>query len=155
MRAHSQLGFINPSQLTRLASSLVASLGVRPAELNKKVKELSGGNQQKVVIGKWLATEPKLLLLDEPTQGVDVGAKCDLHTRIAELKRRGTAILMVSSELPEVLGVADRILVMHRGRIAGELARGATESEIAELAFGRVAEPLHQTNSGGASTAVG
>jgi ribose transport system ATP-binding protein len=155
MRAHSQLGFINPTQLTRLASSLVASLGVRPAELDKKVKELSGGNQQKVVIGKWLATEPKLLLLDEPTQGVDVGAKCDLHTRVAELKRRGTAILMVSSELPEVLGVADRILVMHRGRIVGELARGATENEVAELAFGRVAAPLHQANSGRASTAVG
>jgi ribose transport system ATP-binding protein len=154
MRAHSRWGFINLSQLTRLASSLVATLGVRPAELNKKVKELSGGNQQKVVIGKWLATEPKLLLLDEPTQGVDVGAKCDLHTRVAQLKRGGAAILMVSSELPEVLGVADRILVMHQGRIAGELARGATESEIAELAFGRVAEPFHQINSGRASTAL-
>ena len=77
---------------------------------------LSGGNQQKVVIGKALATEPRILLLDEPTRGVDVGAKAEIHGQISELKQRGAAILMVSSELPEALNVADRLVVLHEGR---------------------------------------
>ncbi len=137
MRRNARLGILNRRRLAVLARDLIASLGVRPAQPRKKAIELSGGNQQKVVIGKWLATEPKVLLLDEPTRGVDVGAKSDLHKLIAAAKSRGAAILMVSSELPEVLGVADRIIVMHAGRVAGELPRGTDETAVTELAFGR------------------
>ena len=95
-----------------------------------------------MVLGKWLATEPRLLLLDEPTRGVDVGAKSEIHHQIAQLKERGVAILMVSSELPEVLSVADRIVVMHEGRAVGELPRGVTENDVMELAFGQTREPM-------------
>ncbi|WP_343716582.1 ATP-binding cassette domain-containing protein, partial [Inquilinus sp.] len=127
------------------AARLIRQLGVRPPDPRKRVGDLSGGNQQKVVIGKWLATRPRVLLLDEPTRGVDVGAKSELHALIAELKAQGAGILMVSSELPEVLGVADRIVVMHEGRTAGELPRGATETEVMALAFGRSAEAQRPT----------
>ncbi|MDQ0470810.1 ATP-binding cassette domain-containing protein [Labrys wisconsinensis] len=153
MRGRSRLGLVGPRALAGLAADLIAALGVRPAQPGKKTIELSGGNQQKVVIGKWLATEPRVLLLDEPTRGVDVGAKSELHALIARLKARGAAILMVSSELPEVLGVADRILVMHAGRLAGELPRGAGESEVMALAFGR-SPGSHPTLQGGAAAAV-
>lgn len=121
--------------ITGLAETLIARLGVRPAHADKLAGNLSGGNQQKIVLGKWLATGPKLLLLDEPTNGVDVGAKFEIHKLIADLKAQGVAILMVSSELPEVLGVADRIVVLSGGRVAGELARGATEEQVTSLAF--------------------
>ena len=83
--------------------------------------ELSGGNQQKVVIAKWLATRPKVIILDEPTKGIDVGSKAAVHDFIGELAREGLAVIMVSSELPEVMGMADRIVVMHEGRIVAEL----------------------------------
>ncbi|MGK9232099.1 ATP-binding cassette domain-containing protein [Inquilinus limosus] len=137
IRAKSALGLVRPSALAAEAGRLIRQLGVRPPDPRKRVGDLSGGNQQKVVIGKWLATRPRVLLLDEPTRGVDVGAKSELHALIAELKAQGAGILMVSSELPEVLGVADRIVVMHEGRTAGELPRGATETEVMALAFGR------------------
>jgi len=137
MRRDAQFGFLRRRRLGAVARDLIGSLGIRPPQPRKKTTELSGGNQQKVVIGKWLATEPKVLLLDEPTRGVDVGAKADLHRLIAGYKTRGSAILMVSSELPEVLGVADRILVMHAGRIVGELPRGVDEATVTALAFGR------------------
>jgi ribose transport system ATP-binding protein len=97
---------------------------------------LSGGNQQKVVIGKWLAVSPSIVLLDEPTSGVDVGAKSEIHRIIGQLKKAGAAILLVSSELPELLGVSDRIVVIRQGRSVGELPRGASEREVMELAFG-------------------
>jgi ribose transport system ATP-binding protein len=137
IRRHSPFGLISRPRVTALARDLIARLAVRPAQPGKRTLELSGGNQQKVVIGKWLATGPRVLLLDEPTRGVDVAAKADLHRLIAGYKSRGAAILMVSSELPEVLGVADRIVVMHDGRVAGELPRGADEATVTELAFGR------------------
>jgi ribose transport system ATP-binding protein len=137
LRGNSPGGILRPARIAGLAEDLVARLGVRPADPARAVGTLSGGNQQKVVLGKWLATEPRLLLLDEPTRGVDVGAKSEIHQFIAALKQRGVAILMVSSELPEVLSVADRIVVMHEGRAAGELDRGAQESDVMDLAFGR------------------
>jgi len=140
IRARSAFGLVRPSALAAEAGRLIRQLGVRPPDPRKRVGDLSGGNQQKVVIGKWLATRPRVLLLDEPTRGVDVGAKSELHALIAELKVQGAGILMVSSELPEVLGVADRIVVMHEGRTAGELPRGATETEVMALAFSRSAE---------------
>jgi ribose transport system ATP-binding protein len=137
IRDNSPLGITRPAPTNALARDMIERLGVRPSDPGRQVGYLSGGNQQKVVLGKWLATEPKLLLLDEPTRGVDVGAKSEIHHLIARLKQRGVAILMVSSELPEVLSVADRIVVMHGGRSVGELARGASENDVMELAFGR------------------
>jgi ribose transport system ATP-binding protein len=135
IRHHSKAGFLPRRALDQLAAKIIAQLGVRPPDPGNLAANLSGGNQQKIVIGKWLATAPKLLLLDEPTNGVDVGAKFEIHNLIADLKQQGVAILMVSSELPEVLGVADRIVVLSGGRVAGELPRGASEEQVMSLAF--------------------
>jgi len=100
---------------------------------------LSGGNQQKVALARWLATEPAVLILDEPTQGIDVGAKAEIHRLMSDLAGRGIAILMISSELPEVLGMSDRIAVMHGGTIVGTIDRSAaTQESIMELALGHV-----------------
>ena len=97
---------------------------------------LSGGNQQKVVIAKWMATHPSVLILDEPTRGIDVGAKKEIHLLMSELVRQGVAIVMISSELPEILGMSDRIYVMHDGRIKGEIARSdATQESIMKMAI--------------------
>jgi rhamnose transport system ATP-binding protein len=90
---------------------------------------LSGGNQQKIVLGKWLANKPRLLILDEPTRGIDVGAKAEIHRLMGELAREGVAILMISSELPEVLGMSDRVLVMREGRLVAEFARSEASSQ--------------------------
>lgn len=106
-----------------LAQQMVERLSIKCSAIDQKVSELSGGNQQKVVIGKWLATEPKLIILDEPTQGIDIGAKAAVHAFIGELVTRGVAVILVSSELPEVMGIADRIVVMHKGRIVRLFAR--------------------------------
>ena len=98
---------------------------------------LSGGNQQKVVLGKWLALKPRLLLLDEPTRGVDIGAKQEIYRLMEELAESGVAILFVSSEMPEIIGMSDRALVMHEGRITGELPRSElTEERVMQLATG-------------------
>jgi len=100
------------------------------------IKNLSGGNQQKVVLAKWLATMPSVLILDEPTRGVDVGAKKEIHAIIDELAKTGMAIIVISSELPEVLGICDRIIVMQNGRIKGELLRDdATQVKILQMAI--------------------
>jgi ABC-type sugar transport system ATPase subunit len=108
------------------------------------VKALSGGNQQKVVLAKWLITEPKILILDEPTRGVDIGAKAEVHRIISELASRGLAIILISSELPEVLAMSDRVLVMHEGRVAGVFDRGeATQEKVMFAATGQV--PLFRT----------
>ncbi|MGE6738118.1 ATP-binding cassette domain-containing protein, partial [Streptomyces sp. NPDC059900] len=101
---------------------------------DQEARYLSGGNQQKVVIAKWLAARPRVLLFDEPTRGVDVGAKAAIHTLVRELAREGIAVLIVSSELPELIGMSDRILVMAEGRIAGELPAGAAEEDVMRLA---------------------
>ena len=98
---------------------------------------LSGGNQQKVLVGRCLALEPGILLLDEPTRGVDVGAKAEIYQLIDDLARRGMAVILVTSELPELLGLADRILVMREGRLVGELAGGAREEEVIAVAMGQ------------------
>jgi L-arabinose transport system ATP-binding protein len=101
------------------------------------VAKLSGGNQQKVVFARWLAREPKVLILDEPTRGIDVGAKAEIYRLIEELAEAGMAILLISSEMTELRGLADRILVMHGGRIAGELrGEAATEEAVLDLAMG-------------------
>ena len=98
---------------------------------------LSGGNQQKVVLAKWLALSPKILILDEPTRGIDVGAKAEVHALMSQLAQEGMGIIMISSELPEILGMSDRILVMHEGRAAGEFTRDqATQDDIMRAATG-------------------
>ncbi|MEO3815814.1 sugar ABC transporter ATP-binding protein [Plantactinospora sp. B24E8] len=109
-------------------------LQVKAGRLTDPVSTLSGGNQQKVVLAKWLATEPRVLIVDEPTRGIDVGTKAEVHRLMSRLAADGVAVLMVSSELPEVLGMADRVLVMHEGRLVRELTRDAADEESVMLA---------------------
>ena len=125
-------------RLPRRASvpELARQVDLRTKNLERDVRFLSGGNQQKVVLAKWLATRSKILLFDEPTRGIDVGAKAGIHELIRELARAGAAVLMISSELPEVIGMSDRILVMRNGSIAGELPAAPTEADIMFLATG-------------------
>jgi ABC-type sugar transport system ATPase subunit len=115
-------------------ADLTERVDVRAASLEQEVRFLSGGNQQKVVLAKWLATRPDVLIFDEPTRGIDVGAKAGIHELMRELANRGVAILMISSELPEVIGMSDRIMVMRNGTVAGELPAGSSEQEILLLA---------------------
>ena len=120
-----------------LAESMRTKLGIRAPHIHQIVGLLSGGNQQKVVLAKWLARSPKVLILDEPTRGVDVGAKSEIYALMDELARNGTAVLMISSDLEEVLGVSDRVLVMHEHRLAGELSRSElSEEAVMHLATG-------------------
>jgi rhamnose transport system ATP-binding protein len=107
----------------------VARFSVRATSLDQIAGRLSGGNQQKIVLGKWLANKPKLLILDEPTRGIDVGAKAEIHRLMSELAAQGLAILMISSELPEVLGMSDRVLVMREGRFVAEFSRAEATPE--------------------------
>jgi len=125
----SRMGLIRSVAENRLAREWATRLQLKYHRLDDPAGFLSGGNQQKVVLAKWLATEPKVLILDEPTRGIDVGTKAEVHRLMSELAGRGLAVLMISSELPEVLGMADRVLVMHEGRLTGELARGEADEE--------------------------
>ncbi|WP_394828620.1 sugar ABC transporter ATP-binding protein [Pendulispora albinea] len=119
-----------------LVREYASKLRVRTPSLEREVRTLSGGNQQKVVLARWLARRPKLLILDEPTRGVDVGVKAEIYAIIAELAREGIAVLVISSDLPEVIGLSDRIVVMHCGRVTGEVHRSeATEERIMALAM--------------------
>jgi ribose transport system ATP-binding protein len=132
-------GVVHPRVEKNLAREYVERLSIRTPSLDQRVKFLSGGNQQRVVLSKWLATRPKVLILDEPTRGVDVAAKADIHGLMCELAKSGVAILMISSDLPEVLAMSDRILVMCRGRITGEFnAAEATQEAIMRCATGEV-----------------
>jgi rhamnose transport system ATP-binding protein len=116
-------------------------LRIKTPSVESEVRGLSGGNQQKVVLAKWLATQPKLLIVDEPTRGVDVGAKSEVHRTLSQLAKEGMAIIMISSDLPEVIGMADRVLVMHEGKLTAELARSeATEEAIMFAATGQTGE---------------
>ena len=125
-----RFGVVSPARERRLAQKYVDRLRVKTPSLGQAVRNLSGGNQQKVVLAKWLATEPRVLLLDEPTRGVDVGAKQEIHALIRELAADGLAVVMASSEMPEILAVADRIVVLAEGRITAEFARGAATEEL-------------------------
>jgi len=129
LRALSRLGLIRGVAERRLAEEWAERLQLRFHRLDDAVGTLSGGNQQKVVLAKWLATEPRVMIVDEPTRGIDVGTKAEVHRLLSELAGRGVAVLMISSELPEVLGMADRVLVMHEGRISGELSRADADEE--------------------------
>ena len=113
----------------------IKSMRVKTPDQETKIRSLSGGNQQKVILGRWLLTDPTVLLLDEPTRGIDVGAKYEIYQLILNLAKQGKTVIMVSSEMPELLGVCDRILVMSGGRLAGEVnAADTTQEEIMTLA---------------------
>ena len=120
----SNRGFLKLAEEFKLAREYTERLDLRAASLDTQVGNLSGGNQQKVVIAKWLATQPKVIILDEPTKGVDIGSKAAVHEFMAELAAQGLAVIMVSSEIPEVLGMSDRVIVMREGRMVAELANG-------------------------------
>ena len=131
-------GLISSRSEEELAQTWGQRLRLKAANMTVPVGTLSGGNQQKVVIGKWLAADPKVLIIDEPTRGIDVGAKAEVYRTLADLVREGMAVLMISSELPEVLGMADRVLVMHEGRLSAELTRAdANEERIMSAALGQ------------------
>ena len=135
----SRAGLIDRAAEQREAAKYVEQFRIRTPSVLTEVESLSGGNQQKVALARWLATKPAVLILDEPTQGVDVGAKAEIHALMQDLVERGLAIIMISSELPEVLGMSDRIVVMQRGRVAGTLTREeATQDRILALALGSI-----------------
>ncbi|WP_127753336.1 sugar ABC transporter ATP-binding protein [Devosia sp. 1566] len=128
-------GFVQQGPLSRACEEMSAKLRIKAPSLEEQVENLSGGNQQKVLIGRWLLTGPKILILDEPTRGIDVGAKAEIHRLVTQLARQGVAVIMISSELPEVLGMSDRIMVMHQGRVTGILDRAeADQVKIMDLA---------------------
>ncbi|MFO1073865.1 MAG: sugar ABC transporter ATP-binding protein [Geminicoccaceae bacterium] len=134
-------GFLDLAAELALTRRYGERLQVRAASWSQPVEQLSGGNQQKVVIGKWLATRPKVIILDEPTKGIDVGAKAAVHDFMVELAEQGLAVIMVSSELPEILGMADRIVVMHAGRVRTVLAREAATPEAVVTAATGAGDP--------------
>ncbi|CAN7530644.1 sugar ABC transporter ATP-binding protein [Rhizobium sp. LjRoot258] len=128
-------GFVQESSIEATCEDMAKKLRVKTPNLDERVENLSGGNQQKVLIGRWLLTKPKILILDEPTRGIDVGAKAEIHRLVTEMARNGVAVIMISSEMPEVLGMSDRIMVMHEGRVTGFLNRDeATQIKVMELA---------------------
>lgn len=130
----SKHGLINDALEYETIESYVEKLSIKTPSMEKEVKDLSGGNQQKVVVAKWLANNPQILIVDEPTRGIDVAAKKEIHNLISNLAKSGVAIIMISSEMPEVLGMCDRIYVMHEGRIRSELCREeATQEKIMKV----------------------
>lgn len=141
LRRHSRTGgFLNRSQEASDTAEMIRRLRIKTPDENQVVQFLSGGNQQKVVLGKWLSMKPEVLLLDEPTRGIDIGAKQEIYLLMEELAAQGMAILFVSSEMEEVLGMSDRTIVMHEGRITGELSRDQlSEEAIMQLATGNMA----------------
>jgi len=132
----SRFYFVRRGLERKIAAGFIEKLRVRTPSLEQEVGKLSGGNQQKVVLARWLAAKPKLLILDEPTRGIDVGAKAEIYHLIDDLANEGLGIMFISSELPEILGLSDRIYVMQNGRITGELSgAGATEEAVLGLAM--------------------
>jgi ribose transport system ATP-binding protein len=137
LEAVAPAGFISPSRERAAAAKYIHDLMIRTPSGEQTVRNLSGGNQQKVVLAKWLFTDSKFLIFDEPTRGIDVGSKVEIYQLMNALTAKGAGILMISSELPELLGMSDRILVMHEGRLAGELPRAeATQERVMHLATG-------------------
>jgi len=131
------LGLLSGRRLDAASQPCIRHLDIRPPRPGIPVRHLSGGNQQKAVIARWLLLQPRILIMDEPTRGIDVAAKAEIHALMDRLAREGKAILMISSELPEILGISDRILVMREGRIVGELKREeATADRVLALAMG-------------------
>ncbi|CAN7572847.1 sugar ABC transporter ATP-binding protein [Rhizobium sp. LjRoot30] len=143
LRRSTRAGFVDEASMRRRAQDYVGRLSIKAGDVGVTCRALSGGNQQKVLFAKWLETEPALLVIEEPTKGVDIAAKLDIHAELVSLAAGGAGILMVSSDLPEILSIAHRVLVMHRGRIVGDLdCRQTTEHQIVALASG-LAETSH------------
>ncbi len=139
LRRDQRRGFLNRRREAEISAEMMDRLRIKAPHDRQVVQFLSGGNQQKVVLGKWLALRPRVLLLDEPTRGIDIGAKQEIYKLMEELARQGVAILFVSSEMEEILGMSDRALVLHEGRLAGELPRGElSEEAVMHLATGTV-----------------
>ncbi|MEX2601133.1 MAG: sugar ABC transporter ATP-binding protein [Balneolaceae bacterium] len=136
IRRFSQLGVIKTAHERKTALGYLEKMSIKARGVEQKVVSLSGGNQQKVVISKWLEIRPRVIILDEPTRGIDVGAKKEIHLLMSKLAQEGVGIIMISSELPEILGMSDRVVVMHEGRIKGVLSRAeASQSKIMETAL--------------------
>jgi ribose transport system ATP-binding protein len=133
-------GIVRRRELRRVASSILSSINLRPFQLDRPIRLFSGGNQQKAIISRWIAAGSQILLFDEPTRGIDIGAKAEIYGLIEKLAAEGKSIIVVSSELPEIIRLADRVLVMRQGRIAAELNRDA----LSEQAI--VAHAVPQTN---------
>ncbi len=125
----SKFGFINKSKVTELSERFVEKLNIKTDSIYKSTNLLSGGNQQKIVLGKWLANEPNILILDEPTNGVDIGSKSEIIEIIRELADQGKSIIVISSELAELLAVSDRIITLRNGQVTSELKREEIQSE--------------------------
>jgi ribose transport system ATP-binding protein len=131
LKQDAKAGVINWGSVSKLATEAVKNFNIRLANLEIRAVDLSGGNQQKLLLARWLAIKPRVLLLDEPTRGVDIGAKSEIYRIISDLASQGIAVLMVSSELPEIVGMSDRVLVMREGRLVGELD-GSTGRQITQ-----------------------
>jgi ribose transport system ATP-binding protein len=132
------LGWVNKSQIRSTAKHHIDDLAIKTPSAEQKIKNLSGGNQQKVVIGKWLTADTEILIFDEPTRGIDVGAKSEIYKLLNDLAREGKSIIMISSELPEILRMSHRVIVMCEGKITGELPIAeATQEKIMTLATAR------------------
>ncbi len=145
LRQTNLLGLVNQRREREIAQDYSTQLQVRSSGIDQLVRALSGGNQQKVVLAKWLITNPTLLILDEPTRGIDVGSKAEVHRIISELARKGLAIILISSDLPEVLAMADRVLVMHEGHVAAEFTHAEVDQEkVMFAATGQVTNDHHQ-----------
>lgn len=130
-----KFGFVKEREVSAVCEDMAKKLRVKTPSLAERIENLSGGNQQKVLIGRWLLTNPRILILDEPTRGIDVGAKAEIHRLVTEFAKSGVAVIMISSEMPEVLGMSDRVMVMHEGHVTGFLDRSeATQVKIMELA---------------------
>ncbi|MFM1557499.1 MAG: ATP-binding cassette domain-containing protein, partial [Limisphaerales bacterium] len=137
LRRDQRHGFLNRQKEAEITAKMIDQMRIKTPDAEQEVRYLSGGNQQKVVLGKWLAMKPFVLLLDEPTRGIDVGAKQEIYGLMEQLAADGVAILFVSSEMEEVLGMSDRALVMHEGHLAGELRRDELNEEaVMQLATG-------------------
>ena len=147
--------FIHGSAEREIAREHTKQFNVRMTGVDQLVGSLSGGNQQKVVLAKWLASEPRILILDEPTRGIDIGAKVEVHRIISELAASGLGIILISSDLPEVLAMSDRILVFHEGRITAEIPRHqASQERVMFAATGNFAADEHPAAPASAGTAV-
>jgi len=132
-------GLINHKQAIQDTNEYIDAISIKTPSIYQRIENLSGGNQQKVLVARWLLTNPEILFLDEPTRGIDVGAKSEIHRLITNLAGQGKSIVMVSSELPEVMGMSDRIMIMHEGKVTGivENTKELTQEEIMLYATGQ------------------
>ena len=132
-------GLINHKLAIQDTNEFINAISIKTPSIYQRIENLSGGNQQKVLVARWLLTNPEILFLDEPTRGIDVGAKSEIHRLITNLAGQGKSIVMVSSELPEVMGMSDRIMIMHEGKVTGivENTKDLTQEEIMSYATGQ------------------